>query len=163
MAGGLLAKPARYRLGAIVLPLALAGCATYQVPPLGTNHPANTDASAAPARPPSQTLVYTAADVPSVQPVTSVAAAPPEAHRQGAGEATSPSPTVVGQGEVVSTIPSSSQIVLDHEEIKGFMEAMTMGYRVDPPSLLAGLSEGDKVRFTIDVGRRAIVRIEKLK
>ena len=70
--------------------------------------------------------------------------------------------TVVGHGEVVSTVPSSGQIVVDHEEIKGFMSAMTMGYRVDPPSLLASLKEGDKIRFTIDVNRRAIVHIEKM-
>ena len=38
-----------------------------------------------------------------------------------------------------------------------------MGYRVDPPSLLAGLKPGDQVRFTIDVERRAIVGIEKLR
>ena len=49
------------------------------------------------------------------------------------------SPTVVGEGEVVATVPKASQIVLEHGEIKGFMEAMTMGYRIDPASLLAGL------------------------
>jgi Cu/Ag efflux protein CusF len=43
------------------------------------------------------------------------------------------------------------------------MEAMTMGYRVDPVSLLAGLKQGDKVRFTIDVQRRAIIGIDKLQ
>jgi Cu/Ag efflux protein CusF len=37
-----------------------------------------------------------------------------------------------------------------------------MGYRIDPPSLLQGLKQGDKVRFTIDVQRRAIIGIEKL-
>ena len=52
--------------------------------------------------------------------------------------------------------------MVEHGEIKGFMEAMTMGYRVDPPSLLAGLKHGDKVRFTIDVPKKAIVEIEKL-
>ena len=69
----------------------------------------------------------------------------------------------VGEGEVVATVPNASQIVVEHGEIKGFMEAMTMGYRVDPPSLLTDLKEGDKVRFTIDVQRRAIVEIEKLR
>jgi Cu/Ag efflux protein CusF len=38
-----------------------------------------------------------------------------------------------------------------------------MGYRIDPPSLLAGLKQGDKIRFTIDVQKRAIVEIEPLK
>jgi Cu/Ag efflux protein CusF len=40
---------------------------------------------------------------------------------------------------------------------------MTMGYRVEPPSLLEGLKFGDKVRFTIDVPKKAIVKIEKIK
>ena len=47
--------------------------------------------------------------------------------------------------------------------ITGFMEAMTMGYRIDPSSLLTGLEPGDRVRFTIDVERRAIIAIEKLR
>ena len=69
---------------------------------------------------------------------------------------------MVGVGKVVATVPNASQIVVDHEEIKDFMEAMTMGYRVDPPSLLEGLKFGDKVRFTIDVPKKAIVKIEKM-
>jgi Cu/Ag efflux protein CusF len=40
---------------------------------------------------------------------------------------------------------------------------MTMGYRLDPPSLLDGLKQGDTVRFTIDVRGRAIIAIEKVK
>jgi Cu/Ag efflux protein CusF len=59
-------------------------------------------------------------------------------------------------------VPGASQIVLDHDAITGFMEAMTMGYRVEPASLLAGVKQGDRVRFTIDVQRRAIVTLEKL-
>ena len=41
---------------------------------------------------------------------------------------------------MVATVPSAGQIVLEHGEIKGFMDAMTMGYRTEPPSLLDGLS-----------------------
>lgn len=72
-------------------------------------------------------------------------------------------PMVVGEGEVITTMPKAGQIVLEHAEIAGFMEAMTMGYRIDPPSLLAELAQGDKIRFTIDVQKRAIVEIEKVK
>jgi protein SCO1/2 len=70
--------------------------------------------------------------------------------------------TVVGEGKVVAVVPSSGQIVVDHQAIKGFMDAMTMGYRVDPPSLLEGVQAGDPIRFTIDTQNKAIVKIEKL-
>jgi Cu/Ag efflux protein CusF len=80
--------------------------------------------------------------------------------RQAEGAA---SRTAVGEGEVIAAVPNSGQIVLEHGEIKGFMEAMTMGYRIDPPSLLAKVKPGDKVRFTIDVERRAIIEIETLR
>jgi Cu/Ag efflux protein CusF len=70
---------------------------------------------------------------------------------------------VIGEGEVIAATPGSNQIVVDHGEIEGFMEAMTMGYRIEPPSLLATVKPGDKIRFTIDVERRAIVHIEPLR
>jgi Cu/Ag efflux protein CusF len=145
-----------------VASLLLAGCASYELAPLAANHPAHPEAPAASERPPSQTLAYTQSDIPSVQPVSPVAAVPHGEHqsRQTEGGA---SQTVVGEGEVIATVPNASQIVVEHGEIKDFMEAMTMGYRVDPPSLLAGLKPGDKVRFTIDVPRRTITAIEKVK
>ena len=138
----------------------LAGCASYTLPPLPPGHPAHPDGLTGPVPAPSRTLVYTKTDIPTAAPTASVAATPHGGHTSpSAGH---PSRTVVGEGEVVSTVPNASQIVVDHGVIEGFMEAMTMGYRVDPPSLLGGLQPGDKVRFTIDVQRRAIVRIEKL-
>lgn len=70
---------------------------------------------------------------------------------------------VTGEGKVIAMVSGSHQIVVDHEEIKGFMDAMTMGYNVDSPSLLKGLKPGDKIRFTIDTGKRAITKVEKLK
>ncbi len=42
------------------------------------------------------------------------------------------------------------------------MDAMTMGYKVSPVSLLDGLNAGDHIRFTIDTQKKAIVKIEKL-
>ena len=68
----------------------------------------------------------------------------------------------MGEGKVIAVVPGSSQIVVDHEEITGFMDAMTMGYRIEPPSLLEGVKAGDRIRFTIDTQQKAIVKIEKL-
>lgn len=152
----------RGRAALIVGSLVLAGCASYQLAPLAVSHPAHPDAPTAPQRPPSRTLAYAPSDIPSVQPVSPMATAPGEEPGSRPTDAGSQQ-TVVGEGHVVATNPSSSQLVLDHEEIKGFMEAMTMGYRVDPPSLLAGLKPGDTVRFTIDIQKRTITQIERLR
>jgi Cu/Ag efflux protein CusF len=153
--------PRRSRVAVAVAALVLSGCAGFQLEPLAASHPAHPDAPSAPERTASQTLAYTPSDIPVRQP-PALAATPPSAPGSTPTEGAA-SQRVVGEGEVVATVPNSSQIVVEHGEIKGFMEAMTMGYRVDPPSLLADLKEGDRVRFTIDVQRRAIVEIEKLK
>ena len=69
---------------------------------------------------------------------------------------------VTGEGTVVALRPDKQQVVLEHGEIKGFMEAMTMGYKIEPRSLLTRVKAGDKVRFTIDTEARAITKIDRL-
>jgi Cu/Ag efflux protein CusF len=115
---------------------------------------------AAPAPPPSHTLAYVSSDRPSSQPAMSMA--------QHAGHGVQlaqqqSQQTVVGEGKVIAVVPSSSQIVVDHKEIPGFMDAMTMGYRIEPPSLLESVKAGDRIRFTIDTQQKAIVKIDKMK
>ena len=73
------------------------------------------------------------------------------------------SPSITGEGKVIAVVPASEQLVVEHGEMKGFMEAMTMGYKVHPPSLLDKFKAGDTVRFTIDTQQKAIVKIEKLQ
>jgi mono/diheme cytochrome c family protein len=70
---------------------------------------------------------------------------------------------VTGDGTVVAVRPGKQQVVLQHGEIEGFMEAMTMGYKVTPGSLLNTVKPGDRVRFTIDTENRSITKINKLK
>jgi Cu/Ag efflux protein CusF len=119
---------------------------------------------AAPTLPPSNTLAYGPSDIPSPQPASFMAqremphgghGAQPSAHK---GQQ-----SVMGEGKVVAVVPSGGQIVVDHKEIPGFMDAMTMGYRIEPPSLLEGVKAGDAIRFTIDPQQKAIVKIEKLQ
>jgi Cu/Ag efflux protein CusF len=137
--------------------VACAGCAAYTPATLTTAHPAHPEAVSAPELPPSTTLAYKPADIPSLQPAT--AHVRPGASSPGAKGGQ----TVVGEGKVIAVVPASSEIVLTHGEIKGFMEAMTMGYPTQPASLLAGVKAGDTVRFTIDTEAKAIVKLEKLR
>jgi Cu/Ag efflux protein CusF len=65
-----------------------------------------------------------------------------------------------GVGIVTEVIAQSGAITLDHEAIPGFMDAMIMTYKVDPPALSAGLHVGDKIDFDIDAGRYAIIAIK---
>lgn len=67
-----------------------------------------------------------------------------------------------GKGKIVAVVPAKNQVVLDHEEIKGLMGAMTMGYAVQSPELLMGLNSGDAVKFKIDAAEKKIVAIERL-
>ena len=71
--------------------------------------------------------------------------------------------SVTGEGKIIAVASDSGQIVIDHEEIKGFMDAMTMGYKVSTRSLLKKFKSGDRVRFTIDTETRVITKIESLK
>ena len=132
--------------------------AAYTPPPLTTQHPAHPEATAAPAPPPSHTLAYGASDRPAPQPGMSMA----QAQHSAPSTPQQSQPTVVGEGKVVAVVPSSNQIVVDHKAIPGFMDAMTMGYRIEPPSLLEGVKAGDSVRFTIDTRQKTIVKLEKL-
>ena len=147
-------------LSAATVFLALSACAAYELQPLGMDHPANPRAMSAQKGAPSKTLAYSRSDIPSVV----AAASQQESHESHhpAGEANGQK-TVVGEGKVIATVPAANQVVVEHGEIKGFMESMTMGYRVEPASLLEGLKSGDQVRFTIDVPKKTIVKIEKIK
>ena len=137
------------------------GCAAaYTPPPLTVQHPAHPEAMAAPELPRSTTLAYGPSDLPSVQPAFAMAQpGGPGAHPVAQGS----QPSVVGEGKVIAVVPGSGQLVVDHKEIPGFMSAMTMGYRTEPPSLLGEVKPGDTVRFTIDPQRQAIIRLEKLR
>ena len=65
-----------------------------------------------------------------------------------------------GIGIVLAADPRSGRLMIDHEEIKGFMAPMVMSYLVADRALLRDLKRGDKVRFTIDADKRMIVDIK---
>lgn len=82
--------------------------------------------------------------------------------------ATGPNPsaasqTVKGVGVVIATVPRMGRLIVNHEEIKGFMAAMEMSYPVTPPALLDGLYSGDKIGFTINPAINSIIGVEVLE
>jgi hypothetical protein len=54
-------------------------------------------------------------------------------------------------GRVVSVEPAKQQVVVDAGDIPGFMMAMTMGYSVKDPNLLAPLSAEDQIKADVVV------------
>jgi hypothetical protein len=93
------------------------GCATAP-PPLTVQHPAHPQAMAAPELPRSSTLAYGPSDLPASQPAVAMAQhSGPGAHPSAQGS----QPSVVGEGRVIAVVPGSSQLVVDHKEIPGFM------------------------------------------
>ena len=54
-----------------------------------------------------------------------------------------------GVGVVESVDTDTKQIQINHEEIKDYMPAMSMPYRVKHKSLMEAVKAGDKVEFTL--------------
>jgi Cu/Ag efflux protein CusF len=71
--------------------------------------------------------------------------------------------TFHGVGVVIAAVPRAGRVIVNHEEIKGFMGPMEMSYPVTPPSLLNGLNPGDKIGFTIDGGKSTITAIDVIE
>jgi Cu(I)/Ag(I) efflux system periplasmic protein CusF len=55
-----------------------------------------------------------------------------------------------GVGVIKKIKPQDPSLMIDHEEIKGHMPAMTMEYYVKDKSLLDSIQPGDKVDFVIE-------------
>lgn len=60
-------------------------------------------------------------------------------------------PTYQLVGQVLAVRPETSEILVRHEDIKGFMPAMTMPYRVKDAALLKDRAAGDLITATLTV------------
>jgi protein SCO1 len=58
------------------------------------------------------------------------------------------------RGKVVSTNSSTGEVTVNHEAIPGFMEAMTMPYRVKDANILSELHPGDVITADLLVSQR---------
>ena len=64
-----------------------------------------------------------------------------------------PQKTFPVRGKVVST--DATHVTLDHEAVPGFMEAMTMPYKLKDPGVLSELHQGDRITARIVVQQDA--------
>jgi Cu/Ag efflux protein CusF len=83
--------------------------------------------------------------------------------KQGAGARPSADESWSARGVVRVVAPKLNRIFIDHGDIPGLMEAMTMAFEPEDPKLLNGLAPGDQVSFTVrKKGERLLlVAIEK--
>jgi Cu/Ag efflux protein CusF len=56
----------------------------------------------------------------------------------------------IGEGKIVAIDLENAEITLDHGDIPGLMEAMTMPFPVSDPKLLEGLQVGQQVEFEVE-------------
>jgi Cu/Ag efflux protein CusF len=86
------------------------------------------------------------------------------AGNQGSVARTSTEESWSASGIVQLVAPEINRIFIDHGDIPGLMEAMTMAFEPEDPRMLNGLVPGDQVRFTLrKKGERLmLVAIQKL-
>jgi protein SCO1 len=67
------------------------------------------------------------------------------------------------QGQILDVKPDTNEVLVKHEDIPGFMPAMTMPYKVEDAKLLAGKQPGDLITATLVVGETEahLSRIDK--
>lgn len=72
--------------------------------------------------------------------------------------------TFQSKGVVKAINLEKQKITLDHEEIKGYMEPMTMEFLVEPKDLLNSVKVGDKVSFTLkhEAGIDTVTQMQKI-
>ena len=70
----------------------------------------------------------------------------------GCGGSSAPSREYQLHGQILAVRPERSEVVIKHQDIKGFMPGMTMPFKVKDGALLEGKQPGDLVTATLVVG-----------
>ena len=66
------------------------------------------------------------------------------------------------KGKIVSVEPELKQVTIEHEEIKGYMEAMTMPFPLRDETLLRKVKKGDGIQATLVIGGVGGWRLENV-
>ena len=65
-------------------------------------------------------------------------------------------------GKIVSVEPELKQVTIEHQEIKGYMEAMTMPFPLRDEKLLSKVKKGDRIQATLVIGGEKGWRLENV-
>jgi len=67
------------------------------------------------------------------------------------------------KGTIKSLPPNGKFIIIHHEKIPGFMNAMEMPFHVESPDLVKDVSPGDSISFTFEAtnGRMTVTEINQ--
>ena len=65
-----------------------------------------------------------------------------------------------GHGVVKAGAPGTGWLTVSHDDIKGFMPAMEMMYKVRSPEISRDLHPGDEIDFDIDAAKYVIVDVK---
>lgn len=101
--------------------------------------------------------------------VTSLACNKSQAQASPSGEPAQAAPQQAGKvyetrGVIKAFGEGKKSVKIAHEDVPGYMKAMTMPFAVKDPSVLAGLAEGDAVTFSFTEesdGRLLVQSIKK--
>lgn len=63
--------------------------------------------------------------------------------------------TFAARGVILEIKPDDTQVVIQHQAISNYMDAMTMPFNVKTPEAVAGLARGDEVTFQLHVAQDA--------
>jgi Cu/Ag efflux protein CusF len=66
-------------------------------------------------------------------------------------------------GKVESVDQSGKSMKVNGEEVKGWMGAMTMDYKVDDPSVLAKVKPGDRIMATVYDGDYVLHKVQVMQ
>ncbi len=66
------------------------------------------------------------------------------------------------KGKIVSVEVELKQVTIEHEEIKGYMEAMTMPFPLRDEKLLSKVKKGDQIQATLVIGGEKGWRLENV-
>jgi Cu/Ag efflux protein CusF len=65
-----------------------------------------------------------------------------------------------GHGVVEAVQPGTGLLTIAHDDIKGFMPAMKMMYKVKTPDLARDLHPGEEIDFKIDAANYTVIEVK---